>query len=55
MQIKIKVDPNVNDLMVIVGMINALTELAAKVNPDQAMALRKDVGYRLKRMAEVTT
>ena len=55
MQIQIKIDPSVNDLMVTVGLVNALTDLAAKANPVQARALRKSIGYRLKRMKQVVS
>jgi hypothetical protein len=55
MQIKIKLDPGMNDLVVTVGLVNALTEIAMKADPAQARALRKAIGYRLKRMKQVST
>jgi hypothetical protein len=55
MQIQVKLDPSINDLIVTVGLVNALTEIAMKVDPAQARALRKAIGYRLKRMKQVRT
>jgi hypothetical protein len=55
MQIEIKVDPAVNDLLLLAALVDQLTNVAAVSDPERAQALRRDIMARLKRMKQVTS
>jgi hypothetical protein len=55
MQIQIKVDPAVNDLLLLAALVDQLTNVAAVSDPERAQALRRDIMARLKRMKQVTS
>lgn len=55
MKIEIKVDPAVNDLLLLAALVDQLTNVAAVSDPERAQALRRDIMARLKRMKQVTS
>lgn len=55
MQIEIKVDPAVNDLLLLAALVDQLTNVAAASDPERSQALRRDIMARLKRMKQVTS
>ena len=54
MEIRIQIDPQVNDLAMVAILANQLAELAAQVVPLKAQAIRSELGYRLKRLRTIT-
>lgn len=55
MQIQIKIDPAVDDLLLIASLVDQLSNMAAVSDPEKAQALRKDIMARLKRLKKVTS
>lgn len=55
MQIKIKIDPALDDLLLVANLIDQLANLASEMDPPRAQALRRDIMARLKRMKQVTS
>lgn len=53
MQITVKFEPQINDMVMIALLVDQLTNLAMKVDPMTAKTVRKEVGYRLKRLKAV--
>jgi hypothetical protein len=55
MEVKLKIDPAVNDLLLVASLVDQLSNLAAALDPEKAQALRRDILNRLKRMKRVTS
>jgi hypothetical protein len=55
MEVKLKIDPAVNDLLLVASLVDQLSSVAAAVDPEKAQALRRDIMTRLKRMKQVTS
>jgi hypothetical protein len=53
MEIRIKFEPEINDLAMIVALVDQLATLAGMTAPKAAKQLRKQIGYRLKRLNTV--
>lgn len=53
MQLTIKFEPQINDVVMIAHLADQLTNLAAAVDPAAAHQFRRQLGYRLKRLKSV--
>jgi hypothetical protein len=53
MQLTIKFEPQINDVVMIALVADQLANLAATVDPDAAHQFRRELGYRLKRLKSV--
>ena len=53
MQIAIKFEPQINDVVMIAHLADQLTNLASTVDPSVAHQFRRELGYRLKRLKTV--
>jgi len=53
MQLTIKFEPQINDVVMIAHLADQLTNLAATVDPEAAHQFRRELGYRLKRLKSV--
>lgn len=54
MRLTIQFKPQINDLVLISLLVDQLTELALKSDPATAKSIRREIGYRLKRLKTVT-
>lgn len=53
MQLTIKFEPQIHDVVMIAHLADQLTQLATTVDPAAARQIRRELGYRLKRLKSV--
>lgn len=55
MEIKVKVEPALDDLITVATLVKSLAEIAAQSDPVTAESIKRSILYRLTRMKKVTT